>query len=164
MITENVCLPGAYQENTLVLLVQNPEVIFAYWELSNGQWLAVAGYGGLHLRLYEINGNGPGCWLDGQGKLWTEINLPPFTSDWYFCDLSPGRSYCSELGYYGSDHVFYPILRSNRVQTPRVGLSSRPGEHALVAVDLTVAAAPAQETATGQLPGSIDFYRRQEHN
>lgn len=163
MLTENVCLPGNYQENRLVLLVQNPAVIFAYWELSNGQWQALTGHGGLHLRLYEINGSG--CRPDEQGKLWTEINLPPFTNDWYFHGLLPARSYCSELGYYGPDQVFYPVLRSNWVETPRAGLSvSRPGEHGLVTVELAPAAKPAQETTAGQLPGSLNFYRQQEHN
>lgn len=34
MLGENEFLPDGYQENTMVLLVQNPAVIFAYWELS----------------------------------------------------------------------------------------------------------------------------------
>lgn len=161
MLTENVFLPGSYQENTLMLLVQNPSVIFAYWELSNGQWQALGGHGDLYLRLYEIKG--PGCLPGDYGEVWTEIDLPPFTNDWYFHGLLPDRIYCSELGYYGLDHVFYPVLRSNRVETPRAGLSaSRPAEAGLVTVDMTPATEKALAAIQGQLPGSMDFYHDQD--
>ncbi|OAT79979.1 DUF4912 domain-containing protein [Desulfotomaculum copahuensis] len=158
MLGENAFLPDSYQENTMVLLVQNPAIIFAYWELSKGQRQALAGHGDLYLRLYELNGGD--CRPHNGGKMRREINLPPFTQNWYFTSLTPARSYCSELGYYGAPRHFYPILRSNRVETPPDGPSTAISGGRTVSVDVAAGVKPVREPVVEELPGSSEFYRR----
>lgn len=117
-VTPGMELPLNYHQNRLVLMVQEPTVLFAYWELSPGQWQALGGQHELCLRVYEVEGNGV-----FPAAPWREVSLPPFTNNWYFQQVIPDRAYVSELGCYGPDGQFYPLLRSNRVSTPRV----RPG-------------------------------------
>lgn len=105
-------LPRHYNENRLVLMVQEPTVIFSYWELSRGQWESLGEGRSLFLRIYTTKSNRVSTVLK-------EVSLPPFTNDWYFCDLLPDQTYQAELGYYGPEGEFYPLLRSNRVVTPR---------------------------------------------
>ncbi|RKO67468.1 DUF4912 domain-containing protein [Desulfofundulus salinus] len=105
-------LPRHYNENRLVLMVQEPTVIFSYWELSRGQWEFLGEGRPLFLRLYTTGSNQVGTVLK-------EVSLPPFTNDWYFRDVLPEHTYQAELGYYGPEGEFYPLLRSNQVVTPR---------------------------------------------
>ncbi|WP_027356114.1 DUF4912 domain-containing protein [Desulfofundulus thermocisternus] len=105
-------LPPCYNENRLVLMVQEPAVIFSYWELSREQWESLRGEQFLFLRLYISASS-------GESASWREISLPPFTDNWYFRDVLPEQSYYAEIGYYGPEGEFYPLVRSNRVTTPR---------------------------------------------
>lgn len=117
MLTEGFELPATYGENVLHLLVQSPRVIFAYWELSEGHIRIVTEHGDLFLKLYNSD------LKDGfpaKGYLCRKVKLPPFTGNWYFHDLDPGRFYYCELGF-EQDGVFYPLLRSNQTETPRAG-------------------------------------------
>lgn len=123
MLMKGFELPATYGENVLYLLVQSPRVIFAYWELSYGHIQTVIKHGDLFLELYSSD------LKDGfamKGYLCRKVKLPPFTGNWYFHDLDPGRFYYCELGF-EQDGVFYPLLRSNQVETPRasrVGLTT----------------------------------------
>lgn len=107
-------LPRTYNENMLILLVQDPHVLFAYWQLSRGQWLAIGGRK-LYLRLYDLGQNEVSL-----GASWREVSLPPYTNDWYFRDVMADHAYVTEVGYYVSGEQFYPLLRSNRAVTPRI--------------------------------------------
>ncbi|SHI58252.1 DUF4912 domain-containing protein [Desulfofundulus thermosubterraneus] len=105
-------LPRHYNENRLVLMVQEPTIIFSYWELSRGQWESLGDERFLVLRLYTTGSNRVSTVLK-------EVSLPPFTNDWYFRNVLPEHTYHAELGYYGPEGEFYPLLRSNKVVTPR---------------------------------------------
>ncbi|MDQ0286986.1 hypothetical protein J2Z49_002103 [Desulfofundulus luciae] len=105
-------LPRHYNENRLVLMIQEPTVIFSYWELSRGQWESLGEGRPLFLRLYTTG-------LNQGGTILMEVSLPPFTNDWYFRDVFPEYIYQAELGYYEPKGEFYPLLRSNQVVTPR---------------------------------------------
>lgn len=152
-------LPVSYNENTLVLLVQNPVVIFAYWELSAGQWRTLAAYGEPRLRLYRHKGDP--CRADGV-ELTEEVVLPPYTDNWYFKNLKPSGSYYSELGYYGPGGMFYPLLRSNRVETPRVGAGGERADR-WITVETTLIVETVARAADDALPGSMVFYRRENN-
>jgi hypothetical protein len=115
MLTKGFELPATYGENALCLLVQSPRVVFAYWELSEGHIRTVTEHGDLFLELNNL------VLQDGslvRGHLCSKIKLPPFTGNWYFHDLDPGCFYYCELGF-EQDGMFYPLLRSNWVETPR---------------------------------------------
>lgn len=102
-------LPAVYRENVLCLMVQAPDVVFAYWDLSRGHIHSIGGEKELVLCLYKDN------------ILNHKITLPPFTNNWYFREAEPGSPYYCELGFLGPGGTFFPLLRSNRVNTPGFG-------------------------------------------
>lgn len=109
-------MPPNYNENVLILLVQKPETVFAYWELSAHQWNALANKGGLYLRLYAYPEE---CKPDTGSVMEEEVLLPINCSNWYFEGMLPEREYYTELGWKFADGLFIPILRSDPVVTPR---------------------------------------------
>ncbi|MDA8336126.1 MAG: DUF4912 domain-containing protein [Peptococcaceae bacterium] len=106
-------LSAGYNENVLVLLVQNPNVVFTYLELSENFWGVLMEHGQPVLRLYDVTG---GVAPDGRPQ--AEVVLPPFTANWYFRDLTPGRTYTSEFGWRDGRGLFVSLLRSNPASTP----------------------------------------------
>ena len=106
-------LSAGYNENVLVLLVQNPNVVFAYLELSENFWGALVQHGQPVLRLYDVTGGG-----STPGRQVVEEVVPPFTANWYFRGLTPGRTYALELGWRDEQGLFVSLLRSNPAATP----------------------------------------------
>lgn len=104
-----VDLPSVYHENVLCLMVQEPDAVFAYWDLSFGHIQAIGDEKELVLCLYK------------DSQLYHKVTLPPFTNNWYFRKVEPGFRYYCELGFQGAGGTFYPLLRSNRVDTPGSG-------------------------------------------
>lgn len=121
-------LPAVYHENLLCLMVQAPDVVFAYWDFSRGHLHTISGEKKLVLCLYQDR------------LLNHKVALPPFTHDWYFRDVQPGSAYYCELGFQGPGGTFFPLLRSNRVNTP--GLSQAAEEDALAAAAIGLDFAP----------------------
>lgn len=102
-------LPAVYHENVLCLMVQAPDVVFAYWDLSWGHIQSIGSEKELVLCLYK------------ESLLSHKVTLPPFTNNWYFRNVEPGFLYYCELGFQGAGGTFFPLLRSNRVNTPGPG-------------------------------------------
>lgn len=103
----SVPLPPDYYENTLFLLVQSPKVLYVYWELSPGLKDSLEEKGKIQLRL-NIEGRGP--------FYTTELDMS--LKSFYFSDVEPGLTYNCELGSITQENSFYPLLRSNSVNTP----------------------------------------------
>lgn len=102
-----ISLPPDYHENALFLLVQSPTVLYVYWELSPGLKDALNEKSKVQIRLNH----------EGRGPYRTsEINL--LQKSHYFSDVEPGLSYNCEIGIFNSGNEFYPLLRSNSVNTP----------------------------------------------
>lgn len=108
------------RENALYLLVQSPRVIFAYWDLSEGHIKTINEHGDLYLQLHTLGAKNspPEESALEESTLYEEVKVP-FTNRWYFHSLEPGNLYFCELGI-KQNGMFYPLLRSNRVQTPRL--------------------------------------------
>lgn len=107
--------PSSYNENDITLLVQGPEVIFVYWELSECHWKVIRNHGDVFLRLYRlIEEKAAG----NTAEMMEQICLPPFASNWYFTSVGPDRSYYCEIGFKLADQDFLPVIRSNAVHTP----------------------------------------------
>ena len=51
-----------------------------------------------------------------------EITIPYQSGHWFIKGLAENRSYVAELGVYISDKLFFPIYRSNCIQTPTLDL------------------------------------------
>jgi len=104
-------LPDSYDENLLVLMVQNPHVVFCYFELGKTFRALLARNGG-RLRLNEV-GEG-----DESRMPVEDVALSPEAANWYFRGVADGRSYDAELGWRAADGLFLSLLRSNVVHTP----------------------------------------------
>jgi len=147
-------LPASYNENVLVLLVQNPHVVFAYLELSERFWGALMRHGRPVLRLYDVTGEAM--------AVAAEEVLPPFTAGWYFRGLAPGRTYALEMGWRDEGGVFVPLLRSNTAATPanERGVTRTGRKIMVVPATPPGRAARPPETRTGaepELPSSYPF-------
>jgi len=114
-------LPDSYGETRVVLMVRDPEWLFAYWDVGESHWRdVVRNYGELAasrdnitLRVFEMS--------DQMGFF--DINVGGMARDWH---IRVGKSqtpfYC-QLGI-KYKHEFIPLAVSNTVVTPRDGLSN----------------------------------------
>ena len=102
-----VSLPSHYEDNTLVLMVQSPRVLYVYWELSPAQRAALVKKGKLQLRLNIVN-SGPS----------RANEIQPFWESFYFTGVEPGRAYYCDLSVIEGNDELYPLIYSNTVFTP----------------------------------------------
>lgn len=104
---KNHSLPPGYEENRLVLMMQNPNVLYAYWDLSPGQRTALANKGKLLLRLNAKNFG-----------LCRVYEIAPHWDSFYFTNLETGLEYFCDISVYDRDNESYPVIFSNSVYTP----------------------------------------------
>ena len=114
-------LPPDYHENTLFLMVQNPRVLYAYWELSPGLRNILSEKKKVQIRL-NIEGDGISQTFD--------IDLSKKSC--YFENIEPGLPYNCEIGILNPGNEFFSLLRSNSVTAPHEqppeGFRSREGD------------------------------------
>jgi len=141
--------PELYGKTRLALLVVDPYLVHAYWEVvpeeaeeaARRAWPCTA-----VLRFFEApGGDSSPDYFD------VDVALEP--GNWNVRLWSADKSYFAELGWRGSDGTFVPLARSNTVRTPRAWpvapveeryavVEDAGPEHRLVAMP---AAAPAHE-------------------
>ena len=108
-------IPESYGRDRLVLLVQDPHHIFAYWEISPGTYARVA----------ALAGAGPAQVLilhTPSGAEQREIDLRGGN---YYLSVAPGSTYRAEIALRGKDGKLHQLAVSNFVQTPAAGPSTR---------------------------------------
>jgi hypothetical protein len=115
-------LPWNYGDNLIYLLIRDPYWIYSYWEIQKeheqkaldslgGDWGCVKSV----IRVYDVTD--------------TEKNAPFFDivlqamADHWFINVGAHRSYFVEIGLLHRDGRFVMLARSNRVTTPRDGMS-----------------------------------------
>jgi len=111
----------------IVVMVRDAFWLHAYWEIKrlsvervqaamSQDWHTARPY----LRLLEVSDGGT---TSASERVIRDIEVHGGVSNWYVhVDNSPG-SYRLELGYIGSTGRFYPLVRSNVVNTPEPGSS-----------------------------------------
>jgi hypothetical protein len=92
--------PAGYGDNRIVLMVRDPFWIYAYWETKDRRQEKI-------LRVYDTEN-----WQS------FDIELTGGARSWYIRVPAPNRTYCVDIGYYGSDGKFIALIRSNWVTTP----------------------------------------------
>lgn len=108
-------IPESYGVDRLVLLVQDPHHIFAYWEISPGTYARIA----------AAAGNGAAQVLilhTPSGPEQREIDLRGGN---YYLSVAPGSTYRAEIALRGKDGKLHQLAVSNFVQTPAAGPSAR---------------------------------------
>ncbi len=124
-------LPTRFNQNYLVLLVRNPNCLFAYWEFSDEQKdLVVREFGcewgqvPLIMRIYDLTGLN----FNGQNAHgYVDLTVHPLADNYYVKDVSSNHAYCIDLGVITPDGRFVTLLRSNIVQTPRDSMADGSG-------------------------------------
>src|SRR5437899_3996714 len=125
-------LTDHYGRTELVLMVVDPLLLFAYWEVTpeslgqaqDGLGAEVVGALAL-LRLYDISL----IHFDGTNAHRTfEIDIGLAARGWYVHLWTAEKSYCADLGFVARTGRFHAITRSNVVHTPRAGVSARDEE------------------------------------
>ena len=113
-------LPPFYGEDTLVLLTRDPYWLFSYWELTPDTLSRSSAAGEPFEQMLRIKK------FDHQGKeiSFFDIGLDQDSSSWYVHAGEPDRTYQAELGLRMPDGSFKLALTSNKVHTPRDGVSS----------------------------------------
>lgn len=123
-LSERTIIPQNYGDHKIMLQLGDPWYLHAYWELSpertarEEQRLRQRGLsvGKWILRLYEESPAHP-------SKIREDVLLTPAANNWYL-HVEHDRSYYVEIGMIAGDCSFHPLARSNKVRTPRFGMSS----------------------------------------
>lgn len=117
-------LPDCYNRTYLRALPKDPEWLFAYWEISkelidtlrnkmgDEQFEAAKPILRL-LDITDIDYNGTNAW-----KCF-DIHVHYYANNWYVKVPEPGRVYIIEYGTITPEGVFFSIMQSNVVKTPR---------------------------------------------
>jgi hypothetical protein len=144
-----LAVPDAYGRDRLVLLVQDPSHIFAYWEVSPEtleRVRAAAGPGAAAVLVLHTQA----------GSEQREVDLAGGN---YYLAVAPGSSFTAELCLRDASGKLHRIAMSNRIGTPVAGPSWRTDE-AWMEVDesfddlLALAGMPGQNGSSGSMIGS----------
>ncbi|MFW6389818.1 MAG: DUF4912 domain-containing protein, partial [Halanaerobiales bacterium] len=90
-----------YNINYIRLLLQEPETLFAYWEITDNKFF----HNRPLLKLYCKEENTK-----------YNIEISHDTRNWYI-DCSPNKEYHAVIGYIKND-TFHPVVSSNIIKTP----------------------------------------------
>jgi len=103
-------LPDSYGKTRVVLLVVDPNMVHAYWEITPQQLQEAGGRIG--------DSSQPVLRFCGAGETFdVEVDLRP--RNWYVPLWSSGKSYYVDLGLRGGDGSFVRLAQSNAVHIPR---------------------------------------------
>jgi len=120
-------LPDSYGDNRIVLMVRDPEWLFAYWEIRTDVMDSVLNMLGslahgakIVLRVYDVtdiifNGN--------NAHKYFNIEVTGEARNWYIHVGEPNRSFCVDIGFLTPNGTFRILSRSNTVRTPRTSVS-----------------------------------------
>jgi len=121
-------LPDEYGDTRIVLLVRDPEWVYAYWEVNDARrnelGLSRNGDGNyrLVLRIYKITGTN---WPEQAAHYFFDVEVPRDSRNWYIHLPESDQQWCAELGMFDQHDNYIPVCRSNTVVTPRNTISDR---------------------------------------
>jgi len=108
-------LPDSYGTQKLFLAARDPNIIFAYWDLSPVQYqeaARVAKDGKIFLEVY----------VPGEGRV-QQVHVWDSHKNWYLQVNRPDTAFVAQLGYYTNEGAFVTLARSAEIRTPRDTLS-----------------------------------------
>lgn len=109
-------LPLSYNDNKIVLLVRDPQCLFAYWEISNDK------------KQNFINQFGQDSWnnskpviklTNSSEKTVKFIEVNDVTSNWYIEAEHANCNYSAEIGRMFNNNSFISLAVSNTAKTPK---------------------------------------------
>jgi hypothetical protein len=114
-------LPDSYGHTRLVMMVVNPYLVCAYWEVSPEKLAAArqevrSDAARVVLRFYEVE---DGASVNQPPSGWFDVDVDLRPRNWYVDLWSADKTYYTELGLRGDDGQLVPLARSNLIRTPR---------------------------------------------
>ena len=110
-------LPENYLRDRLVLMTQEPDYLFSYWEITTSQLTRKSGEKRKGEQYSEaLKLNWPARSLFDQGFVILPVSLS--ARRWYLQVPFPGLSYQVEIGWLSSKGEFISILASNESEAP----------------------------------------------
>jgi hypothetical protein len=117
-------LPQGYGQDRISLMMRDPFVAYAYWEVTPARMEREKSWFGwsskLCVRIYDITG----IQFDGRNALgYYDQEIFDRTGNWYFDLGRPSHSFCADLGLLSPEGRFLTLVRSNYITMPRDGVS-----------------------------------------
>ncbi len=116
-------------KSQMIAKLVTPRKMLLFWEVSNIPQTIMERYFHLNfyrlkpvVRIYDVTD------LDFTGKNahhFFEIKIPYQNGHWFIKGLFANRDYVAELGINVSDKEFFPLFRSNIIQTPMMEIPNR---------------------------------------
>ncbi len=117
-------LPAGYGEEKIAIMVRDPYLLHAYWEVTPSRisrekaWLGLDSK--LAVRIYDVTG----VQFDGRNAngLFDQV-VSERIGSWYFDIGRPLHSFIADIGLLSAQGRFLTLARSNYLTTPRDGVS-----------------------------------------
>ncbi len=118
-------VPDEYGDTKLVLMIRDPEYVYAYWEISDETRKAMEiprdGDSRRYvLRLYKVSGR---QWPEEAAHYFFDVDVSADAKSWYVQLPEPDELWCAELGIIDARDDYKMVCRSNPVSTPRNSIS-----------------------------------------
>jgi hypothetical protein len=117
-------LPQGYGEEKIALMMRDPYVAYAYWEVTPARMEREKSWFGwdskLCVRIYDVTG----IQFDGRNAVgYFDQEIFDRIGNWYFDLGRPSHSFCADLGLISPTGRFLTLARSNFITMPRDGVS-----------------------------------------
>jgi hypothetical protein len=113
-------LPDEYGDTKICLLVRDPEWVFAYWEINDGDRARLgiprSGHGKrLLIRCYKVTGR---AWPSEGAHYFFDVDISPYSSNWYIRLPETGQTWVAELAIVDEAGNYTPVCVSNLAASP----------------------------------------------
>jgi hypothetical protein len=117
-------LPYGYGEEKIALMVRDPYLVHAYWEVTPARIEREKAWFGwnskLAVRIYDVTG----IQFDGRNALgYFDQEVFERLGSWYFDVGRPSHSFIADIGLLSPEGKFLTLARSNYISMPRDGVS-----------------------------------------
>ena len=124
-VSEGRDLPHDYGDTKIVVMVRDPEWVFAYWEVNDAKREKMKLFRTGHdrrvvLRFYKVDGRD---WPSEPAHYTFDVEVGPYSSSWYLRMPEPDSQWVAELGMFDPEGNYVSIARSNVIIMPRDRIS-----------------------------------------
>jgi hypothetical protein len=117
-------LPSGYGEEQIGLMVRDPYMVHAYWEVTPSRIEREKAWFGwnskITLRVYDVTG----IQFDGRNALgYFDQEVFQSIGSWYFDVGRPSHSFVADVGLLSPEGRYHTLARSNFISMPRDGVS-----------------------------------------
>jgi len=162
-------IPDNYGDTYINAIPRDPEWVFVYWEISESSKNQLKNKIGEFLynsskrilRLYDITEIGKDI---SKATSYFDIEINEYANNWYIRVPEGGKKYIIELGILTSQGNFFSVARSNIVNVPRFGLSSKKEEYFEGTDELLRMSGAGLKRSLGSSERNIGAFEESEQN